>query len=386
MTAITVNNLYLDEAATSKPECDLINQSRIYQTFAWYNPSSLYENGKVVKTMIEAVRKQIADSINAEPCEIYFTSGSTESNNWVFRGFNDYYGINSVIITTPIEHNSILYLIKNKDYALKDSMVCKCKVFEDGHVDSNDLEEKLSAFYLTKSNALVSVIYGNNEIGTIQDIEELSYITHKYNGIFHTDATQAYGKVKIDVKKQNIDLLSASSQKLGGIKGCGFLYIKKDVKIAPLIYGSQENKMRGGTENTLGILTFGKAVEKIDYEKSERISKVRDYMIKKLKTRFDCKINGSLINRLPNNINLTFPQAITGESLIYMLEVDGILLSSGSACNSYSVKPSNVLTAIGLSEDEASRTIRITLADDIELSKVDVVIEAIDKAIKVITS
>lgn len=375
-------DMYFDAAATTKPTKSTIESIKPYIEKHYYNPSALYSGGKAVRDKIEEVRKQIADMIGANPNEIYFTSGATESNNWVMRGFLDEYEYRGHIITSPIEHNSIISFLNG--YA-KNLYNTYCNVDSEGFVDYYDIRSDLEVNQNTHVKSLVSIIYGNNEIGTIQNIAELSELTHRYNGIFHTDATQVFGHLPINVDELGIDLMSASAQKINGIKGCGFLYIRNGVKIKPLIYGSQENGMRGGTENVIGIVAFGEALKNVDYSIAEKMSQIRDEFIKLLVNDFSCRINGSMKYRLPNNINVTFPQNITGEALIYMLETSGIYISAGSACNSHSVKPSYVLQSIGLSDEDISKTIRITIPPDSNGLEIAAFLHELGKTIKILT-
>lgn len=230
---------------------------------------------------------------------------------------------------------------------------------------------------------LVSIGMANNEIGTVQDIKKISELVHSYNGIFHVDATQALAHISIDVNELGIDLLSASAHKIGGLKGTGFLYKKTGIKLKPLIYGEQEDGYRGGTENVVGIIALGEAVKHIEY--NTMLVHKRDYMLYRLENRFNCKLNGDLFERLPNNINVTFPD-VAGESLLYALDLSNIFVSTGSACKGNSSEPSHVLKAIGLTEKEAMRTVRFTLPADITFEEIDIVLEEIDKAIKIINA
>lgn len=382
--------IYLDEAATSKPKPEILEAIRPYIEIWWMNPSSNYKIAEEVKNKIEEVRNIVASSIKVEPDEIFFTSGASESNNWVIRGFDDE-NINceSVIITTPIEHKSILNAVYNT--ALH-SDVQFCKVDNYGFVDLNSLKNFLE--FNKDKKILVSICGANNEIGTIQDIVEISKLVHEYGGILHSDMTQSYGHINnIEPKEIGIDLMSVSAQKIGALKGTGFLYKNKNVQIKPLIYGEQEREQRGGTENVIGIIALGEIVKKYiddDYTKlvksmSEVISK-RRYMIDQLISCFGCKLNGHKIIRLPNNINVTFPQNITAEALIHMLEYSNIYISAGSACNSKSIEPSYVLKVIGLSDEEAMKTVRFTLPDDITYEQINKVIYEISKCIKLIES
>lgn len=376
---------YLDSAATTKPLNSIVKAIQPYLETYWHNPSSVYSSGVKVKQDIETVRKDVAKLINVNTEEIYFTSGSCEGNNWVIRGFDDanLYK-DSVIITTPIEHKSIIDAVNNP--ALR-SDVHFCKVDNDGLINIEALKKLLDS--VKDKKILVSVIWANNEIGTIQPLKKIAELVHSYDGILHTDATQIIGHLPVDVQKIGVDILSASAQKLGGLKGTGFLYKKNGIDIRPLIYGEQENQNRAGTENVIGIIALGEAVRhcavaqlKAQYN---NISRLRDYFISKLEDKFGCKVNGDRVQRLPNNINVTFLQDITGESLLYMLDTSEIMVGLGSACNSRSIEVSHVLKAIGLTDEEASKTIRISLSDSISEVDIDEAIKEIDKAIKIIT-
>ena len=374
-----METVYLDNASTTKPVDSILEMIRPYIETYWYNPSSLYSCGTKVRNDIEAVRKDVAALINAEPEEIYFTSGATEANNWVIRGFDDVYGGDNVdIITTPIEHSSIMNAVKNQNLR---SNIRFLDVDHDGivNIDSFDFNKNGWTF-------LTSVIASNNEIGTVQDLKKIADVVHSNNGIFHTDATQILPHIPIDVMEMNIDLLSASAQKLGGIKGVGFLYVKDSVKnkIAPLIYGEQERGMRGGTENVVGIIAMGEAIKYIDYKNTSRIALTRDYFIDKLE-KIGCKLIGSKERRLPNNISVMLPEGVGGEETLYMLDMSNILISTGSACNSHSVEPSHVLKAIGLTDEEAARVIRITFSSDITLEQIENTINEIDKSIRLLS-
>lgn len=374
-----MKKIYLDEAATSKVKPEVIEAVMQYMTDEWYNPSSLYNGGKRVRKAIDNARKNVADFIGAKEEEIIFTSGSTESNNMVIRGFDDYYKLNiSTIITTPIEHSSIFKVLENCDLT---SDVYLCEVDKYGFVDLEVLEELLE--YKKEGTLLVSIGMANNEIGTVQDIKKISELVHSYNGILHVDATQALAHIPIDVNELGIDLLSASAHKIGGLKGTGFLYKRTGIELKPLIYGEQEKNMRGGTENTIGIIALGEAIKHIEY--NPMLVHKRDYMLYRLENRFNCKLNGDLFERLPNNINVTFPD-VTGESLLYSLDLANIFVSIGSACKGNSSEPSHVLKAIGLTEEEAMGTVRFTLPADITFEEIDIVLEEIDKAIKIINA
>lgn len=363
--------MYLDSAATTKPSEEVISAMQPYFTDNWYNPSSLYNPAVKVAKDIESARKTIAQYINAEPDEIYFTSGGSESNCWAIQGFIQNRLSQSdepYIITTPIEHKSIIECVKNSNVEYE-----FLKVDKDGFVDLDYLRECLEGATNANPNLhiLVSVQFANNEIGTIQHISEIAKVVHKYNGWLHTDAVQAFGQVPIDVKLLGIDMLSASGHKVYTPKGIGFLYKTHPTIINPLIYGSQENRLRGGTENVPYIMGFKKAIEileKNNFERRVNMIQWRNDLITQLK-EIGCTVHGSMAYRLPNNINIAFPQKATGEALIYMLDSSGIYISAGSACNSHSASISHVLQAIGLDDDEALRTIRITLSDTIPVEE-----------------
>lgn len=396
--------IYLDNAATTKPRQEVVDSIMTYLTDKWYNPSALYINAKYVKDDMEKARKNIAKFINAESNEIYFTSGASESNNWVIRGFREYcivHHIVPIIIISSIEHKSIESLVNTIMDMYGSEGIYVIPVDENGFVDIEYLEVQLQhiqeQYKNKKYRILVSIQYANSEIGTIQCIDKISKLVHEYGGIIHTDATQAFGHVYIDVKDENIDLLSASAQKCGGLKGTGILYKSKSCNcILPLIYGSQENGERGGTENVIGIIAMSSAVDycNFDLERMANLIKMRTYFEQQLTKKFNCKFNGCYVDdddpdvmyRLPNNINVTFLHNITGEALIYMLDIDGVMIAAGSACNSNTNKPSKVLQAIGLTNDEILRTVRITIPDDVTKEQIDIVIDKIDRAIKILTN
>lgn len=380
--------IYMDAAATAKyTNIDDIIVDTITTAMrdSWMNPSSLYATN--IKDKIDKCRCNIADFINAKPEEIIFTSGASESNNMAIRGWVDAninlaYLLN--IITTPIEHKSILEAVESR---VLPARIHYCDVDKYGRVDCDSLEELLSKY--ERGSTLVSIGMANNEIGTWQNIKKISDIVHKYGDVLHTDATQTFGHLPINVESFGIDMMSCSGHKISPVlRGVGFLYKKNDINIKPLIYGMQENGLRGGTENTYGIIGLNKAIEYCDIsrENVEFLVDKRDYFVDKLESKFNCKLNGHWNDRLPNNINVTFPQNITGESLLYMLDIDGIKTSVGSSCNSHSYEPSHVLKAIGLSNSEAMRTIRFTLPDDITYQEIDKVIDEISNAIKIIES
>lgn len=351
---------------------------------SWMNPSSLYASN--VKKKIDKCRENIAEFINAKPEEIIFTSGASESNNFAIRGWVDNMLVSQSnmihVITTSTEHKSILKALENDALG---AIVHYCNVDRYGFVDYKSLERLLDRY---KNNpVLVSINTANNEIGTIQDLAKISELVHKYGGILHTDSTQAFGHIPIDVEELGVDMLSASGHKISPVlRGIGFLYKRNGVNIMPLIYGSQENGMRGSTENTYGIIGLSKALEYCDlsYEVMSELCEKRDDFICKLESKFGCKLNGHRKSRLPNNINVTFPQNITGESLLYVLDMSGIKVSTSSACNSKEITPSHVLKAIGLSDESAMRSVRFSPPDDITYLEIDEVVDEIEKALKIL--
>lgn len=383
--------IYLDNAATaSYNEVDDIIIDTMVKAMKryWQNPSSLYASD--VKKEIDECRVNITEHINAEPKEVYFTSGASESNNWAIRGRVDWISCNlgnlTSIITTKIEHKSILEAVSNP---CLDARIYYCNVDKYGVINLNSLKEKLEVCQKSKEPILVSISIANNEIGVIQPIKNVADLVHKYGGVLHVDATQAIPYIPVNVKELGIDMMSASGHKISpALRGIGFLYKKNGIDIQPLIYGAQENGLRAGTENTYGIIGLNKAIEYCDTCANKQLDMCcrRDYFIKQLKNRFGCTLNGHNKHRLPNNINVTFPQNISGESLLYTLDLADIKCSVGSACNSHTNVPSYVLKAIGLTDEEAMKTVRFTLPDDITYDDINNVIEEISKCIKIITS
>lgn len=380
-------SIYLDVASTTKPRKEVIKAMMPYFEKFWSNPSSLYSPSVEVKDKIEEARNIIGKFIGAKGSEIFFTSGGSESNCWAIQGFvNECWARSehAIVITSTIEHKSIIDCVENSNADFHFIGVDK-----QGFVDTNKLEElliKVSELDIKPNcNILVSIQFANNEIGTIQPIKEIADLVHKYGGVFHTDAVQAFCHLPLNVYDLDVDMLSVSGHKVGCLKGIGFLYKKTGTNIKPLIYGSQMDGMRGGTENTAYIIGMAKAVELLNNERSaeKELSMLmkRNYFISKLR-KFGCSVNGSLDNRLINNINVTFPN-ITGEALLYMLDTAGIYASTGSACNSYDIEPSHVLKAIGLTNIEAMKTVRFTLPDDITEEIIDKVIDEIEKALKI---
>lgn len=384
-------DIYLDTAATTKPNKYIVESIMPYLTDKWHNPSSLYFESRDVSKDIKSARENIGNYIGAKCDEIYFTSGGSESNCWAIQGFVNYWkskGYEPVIVTSTIEHKSIISCVEG--LYIDTHFV---GVYKDGCVKMTQLEELLK--YITKNNhkskILVSIQFANNEIGIIQNIKAITKIAHKYSAFVHTDAVQIIGHLPIDVKELDVDMLSASGHKFNALKGAGFLYIKSGVKIAPLIYGSQNNGMRGGTENVAGIVSMSKASDLCDisYNCIKNKYAVREKFINKvLKLNYNLQLNSSSDygNSLPTVISLTIKENVTAEALVYILNSSGICISSGSACNSHSEEPSYVLKAIGLSDEDAVRTIRISFSDDLTFEDMDRFVDELDKAIRLLLS
>lgn len=367
--------IYLDNAATTQMSEDVIDIMQ--HTFHYYgNPSSMHKMGEFSRELIKNARRQVAELINADPEEIYFTSGGTESNNWALRGCN----VNRVI-TSKIEHPSILetcsYLSRYSNNFVDYVNVDKC-----GLVNLEQLEIKLK---WCPTPSLVSIMMANNEIGTIQPIKEISNLCKKYEAILHTDAVQAFGHIPIDVKKLGVDMLSVSAHKIHGPKGIGCLYIRKGLKVNPLICGGgQEKQYRSGTENLHSIAGFGmackNALDDLNNNVHEQISELSNYFSEKL-SEIGCATKNSKAPRtLPNIVNFSF-DSIPGEELVTMLSYNDICCSTGSACHADSDEPSHVLRAIGLHDDLANSSIRFSLSKYTTKEEIDTVLQALKYSI-----
>jgi len=372
--------IYLDNAATTKVRKEVIEEMRKYFDEMYGNPSSaIYELGRKSKEAIENARTTVAKFINADEKELYFTAGGSESDNWAVKGVafaNKNKG--NHIITTKIEHHAILHTC---EYLEKFG-------FETTYLDVDkygmiNLEQLKNS--IRPETILISVMYANNEIGTIQPIEQIGEIAKEHGIIFHTDAVQALGAVRIDVKKQHIDLMSMSAHKVGGPKGIGAMYIRKGVKIDNFIHGGeQERGKRAGTEGVQNIVGFGKAIElagKNFDEHVEKLTVVRNRLIEGIKANIpDVVLNGHPTVRLPNNVNFSY-KYVEGESILLLLDMEGISASSGSACTSGSLDPSHVLLATGLDHGTAHGSIRFTISEETTEEDIDIVIETMKKII-----
>lgn len=365
--------VYLDNAATTKVRPEVVEAMLPYFTEIYGNASAVYDFGQKCKQAIEDARETIGSSIGTRASNIYFTAGGSESDNWALKGVAEAYKDKGKhIITTKIEHHAILHTcayLEQQGYE-----VTYLDVDADGLVSPEDVKKAIRP-----DTILISVMFANNEIGTIEPIEEIGAIAHEHGILFHTDAVQAYAQVPIDVEKMHIDLLSASGHKLNGPKGIGFLYIRQGLKLKSFIHGgAQERKRRAGTENVPGIVGLDKAVEIAMATMDERIKKeseLRDYLIARIEDEIPfAKLNGHRVKRLPNNINFCF-RFIEGESMLIMLDMAGICGSSGSACTSGSLDPSHVLLAIGLPHEIAHGSLRLTLSDEITKEQLDYVVD-----------
>ena len=371
--------IYLDNAATTKTSKEVVDAMLPYFTEDYGNPSSIYEIGQRSKEAITKAREQIAQVIGAKTEEIYFTAGGSESDNWALKAaFEAYSGKGNHIITTKIEHHAILHTC---EYLEKQgARITYLDVDENGLVDLEELQKAICP-----ETILISVMFANNEIGTIEPVKEIGMIAKEHGVLFHTDAVQAFGQVPIDVNEMNIDMLSSSAHKINGPKGIGFLYIRKGVKIRSFVHGgAQERKRRAGTENVPGIVGYGVAAKRAAESMEERTKKereLRDYLIERvLKEVPYVKLNGDPVKRLPNNMNFSF-RFIEGESLLIMLDMKGIAGSSGSACTSGSLDPSHVLLAIGLPHEIAHGSLRLTLGADITKEDLDYTLEQIKEIV-----
>ena len=365
--------LYLDNAATTKTAPEVVDAMLPYFTEHYGNPSSVYSFSSGNKEMISKQREAIADTLGASANEIYFTAGGSESDNWALKATAEAYaGKGNHIITTKIEHHAILHTAQ---YLEKRGFeVTYVDVDEDGKVKLDELKAAIRP-----TTILISVMFANNEIGTIQPIKEIGEIAKEHGILFHTDAVQAYGQLPINVDECHIDMLSASGHKFNGPKGIGFLYIRKGVKIRSFVHGgAQERKRRAGTENVPGIVGIGTAAKRAANTREERVAKeieVRDYLIDRvLKEIPYCRLNGHRTDRLPNNANVSF-RFVEGESLLIMLDMKGICASSGSACTSGSLDPSHVLLAIGLPHEIAHGSLRLTINEEITKEDIDYVVD-----------
>ena len=365
--------IYLDNAATTKTAPEVVQAMLPYFAENYGNPSTIYSLGSASKKAVNEARRTIAGAIGAKQEEIYFTAGGSEADNWALKATAEAYeGKGKHIITTKIEHHAILHTC---EYLEKRGFeVTYLNVDEDGLVNLDELKNAIRP-----DTILISVMFANNEIGTIEPIKEIGAIAKERGILFHTDAVQAFGQVPINVDEMHIDMLSASGHKLNGPKGIGFLYIRSGLKLRSFIHGGgQERSRRAGTENVPGIVGLGTATERalrIMEEKTKKELELRDYLISRIEKEIPyCRLNGHRTRRLPGNVNFSFLY-IEGESMLIMLDMKGICASSGSACTSGSLDPSHVLLAIGLKHEEAHGSLRMTLSEENTKEEIDIVVD-----------
>lgn len=371
--------IYLDNAATTSVKPEVFEKMKPYFMENYSNPSSVYSFAQESKKAVDDARDQIASLLGAKSNEIYFTGGGSESDNWALKSTAEAYkSKGNHIITSKIEHHAILHTC---EYLEKHGYeVTYLDVDENGFIDLKELEAAIRP-----TTILISIMFANNEIGTIEPIKEIGEIAKKHGVLFHTDAVQAFGHVPINVDEMNIDMLSASGHKFHGPKGIGFMYLKNGIKLGPLVHGgSQERARRAGTSNTPGIIGMAEAARLAHESMKENTEKeitVRNHLIKRISEEFEyIKFNGDAEKRLPNNVNFCF-RFVEGESLLIMLDQKGICASSGSACTSGSLDPSHVLLAIGLPHEIAHGSLRLTLSEDTTIEDADYVVDELKKIV-----
>lgn len=365
--------IYLDNAAATKTAPEVVEAMLPYFTEYYGNAGGIYRLGSESKKAVVRAKETIAQTLGAEANEIYFTAGGTESDNWALKAvYEAYRDKGNHIITSKIEHHAVLHTCEYLERL--GAEVTYLDVDEDGLVDVEQLRRAIRP-----DTILISVMYANNEIGTIQPVREIGEIAAAHGILFHTDAVQAYGQIPINVEECHIDLLSASGHKFNGPKGVGFLYIGKKARIRSFIHGGQQERgRRAGTENIPGIVGLDAAVRRayrIMEEKAKREIELRDYLIDRIEREIpDAKLNGHRMKRLPGNVNFSF-RGVQGESVLIMMDMQGICASSGSACTSGSLDPSHVLLAIGQSADLARGSLRMTLSEENTKEEMDIVVE-----------
>lgn len=375
-----MKKIYLDNAATTSLKSEVLEEMMPILKENYGNPSSIYSIGRNVRKEVEKSRQTVAEILGANPSEIFFTSGGTESDNWAIRGvaFAQLRKGKNHIITSKIEHHAVLHTVKELEKEGFEATYLD--VDKNGFVNPEDVKAAI-----TEKTALVTVMYANNEIGTIQKISEIGKVCHEKGVIFHTDAVQAVGHLEINVKEQNIDLLSLSGHKFHGPKGVGALYVKKGVRILNLMQGgAQESNKRPGTENVAGIVGLAKALEismQNRQEKNKDLEKKRDFLITELLKIKRSRLNGDRTQRLPGNVNISF-EGIEGESLLLLLDAAGICASSGSACTSGSLDPSHVLLAIGLVHEVAHGSLRLSLDESTTMEELEYTVSEVKKVVE----
>ncbi len=367
--------IYLDNAATTRTAPEVVEAMFPFFSENYGNASSIYGLGSTSKKALNHARRTLAEALGARQEEIYFTAGGSEADNWALKAAAEAYGDRGKhIVTTRIEHHAVLHTC---EYLEKQGYeVTYVGVDENGVVGLEELEAAIRP-----DTILISVMYANNEVGTLQPIREIGQIAHDRGILFHTDAVQAFGQLPIRVDELHIDMLSASAHKVNGPKGVGCLYVRSGIKLGSFIHGgAQERSRRAGTENVPGIVGFGKAIERavrIMPEKIKRETQLRDYLIERICEKIPyCHLNGDRDGRLPGNVNFSF-RFVEGESVLIMLDMKGICASSGSACTSGALDPSHVLLAMGLSHELAHGSLRMTLSEENTEEEMDTVVDAL---------
>ena len=371
--------VYADNAATTPVSKAVLNEMMPYFTEKFGNASSIYALGRNAQRDLEDARERVAKTIGASASEIYFTSGGSESDNWAIRSVCERLAVKGKkhIITSVFEHHAVLHVCQALEK--QGFEVTYLPVYENGLVKTEDVEKAIR-----EDTALVTIMYANNEIGTVQPIAEIGKICREKKVLFHTDAVQAVGHVEIDVNEQNIDMLSVSGHKINAQKGVGALYVRKGIALTNLIYGgAQERNKRAGTENLPAIMGFAKAMEIActDIEKrAGKTAKQRDRLISEILKISHTRLNGDPVKRLPGTVNISI-EGIEGESLLLMLDNNGICASSGSACTSGSLDPSHVLLALGLKHEVAHGSLRLSISDDTTDEDIDYIIEVVPQVV-----
>ena len=372
--------IYLDNAATTRTAPEVIEAMLPYFGEQYGNPSAIYSLGSAAKKAVNRAKRTIAAAIGAKQEEIYFTSGGTEADNWALKcAAEAYQEKGKHLITTRIEHHAVLHTcawLEKKGFE-----VTYLPVNEEGLVD---LEELKAA--IRPDTILISVMFANNEIGTIEPVAEIGAVAREHGILFHTDAVQAFGQLPLDVEELRIDLLSASGHKVNGPKGIGFLYVRSGLKLGSFFHGgAQERNRRAGTENVPGIVGLEAAAERamrLMEEKTKKVSGLRDYLIRKIEAEIPYyRLNGHRTKRLPGNVNFSF-SFVEGESVLIMLDMKGICASSGSACTSGALDPSHVLLALGRSHEEAHGSLRMTLSEENTREELDYVVESLGEILR----
>lgn len=377
----TDRTIYMDNAGTTRMAPEVLEAMLPYFTGHYGNPSSTqYSLGNTAHSAVARAREVIAESLGARSNEIYFTGGGTEADNWAIKATAEAYECKGKhIITSAIEHHAVLHTCRYLEK--KGYQITYVDVDENGIIKLEDLRKAIRP-----DTILISVMFANNEIGTIQPVKEIGEIAREKGVLFHTDAVQAFGHLPINVEECHIDMLSASGHKVNGPKGIGFLYIRQGLKLRSLIHGgAQERGRRAGTENVPGIVGLGTAVKRAFDRMEERFAKetkLRDYLIDRISAEIPyCRLNGDRVKRLSNNVNFSF-RFIEGEGMLIKLDSKGICASSGSACTSGSLDPSHVLLAIGLPHEIAHGSLRLTVSEDNTMEEMDIVVEAVKETVR----